>query len=423
MMKMNLVASLWQPEWETMRTNAMTYLDARIAEDYKELLKQHVKDTTLLEKYQPSLLQVHYLYTRSLYTHEVLKGEAKVAFDYYYRQAKKQWLAYGEYAQGLLALTFNRFGDATMANRIVKSLGNRALRSREEGMYWKNNRSGYFWYQAPIETQALLINVFSEVAQDTLSVEEMKIWLLRHKQTTHWKTTKATMAACYALLNQGFNLLEDSQPISVKVDGQALEQLREIKAESGTGYVKTVFEASEIKPEMARLEVSNPNRGVAWGAAYWQYFEQLDKITKAKTDVEINKQLFLKEKTGKGNVLKEITPDQPIRIGDEVVVRIEISTLRNMEYVYLKDLRAAGFEPTETVSGYRWQDGLGYYQEIKDAAVNFFISYLTKGTYVFEYSLRASHSGKFSNGITTLQSMYAPEFSTHSEGVRMEVEQ
>jgi len=92
-----------------------------------------------------------------------------------------------------------------------------------------------------------------------------------------------------------------------------------------------------------------------------------------------------------------------------------------MEFVHLKDMRASGFEPVQTLSGYRWQDGLGYYQEVKDVAHNFFISYLQKGSYVFEYSLRASHPGEFSNGITTLQCLYAPELATHSEGTRVRI--
>ena len=92
-----------------------------------------------------------------------------------------------------------------------------------------------------------------------------------------------------------------------------------------------------------------------------------------------------------------------------------------MEYVHLKDMRAAGFEPINVISQYKYQGGIGYYESTRDAATNFFISYLPKGTYVFEYPLRVSHSGDFSNGITTIQCMYAPEFGSHSEGIRVKV--
>jgi len=324
-------------------------------------------------------------------------------------------------SQGLLALSCQRFGDHKQAQSIVRSLSDRALRSPEEGMYWRDNNRGYFWYQSPIETQALMIQVFSETGQDAAAVEEMKIWLLRHKQTNRWESTKATLAACNALLTKGTDLLQESRLLNVALGGKALETIRDVRPEAGTGLVKTSFSAQEIQPGMEKINVHNPNRGIAWGAAYWQYFEQLDKISGADTDVSIEKQLFVKQTSEKGELLVPVSQENPIQVGNEVVVRVVIRSGRDMEFVHLKDMRASGFEPVQTLSGYRWQDGLGYYQEVKDVAHNFFISYLQKGSYVFEYSLRASHPGEFSNGITTLQCLYAPELATHSEGTRVRI--
>ena len=423
MKTMNCVDKKWQNDFDNILQKAIVYLDKRMEESYNELLIRSKKDSTLLAEYKPSMEEIYYLYARSFYPEIELSGNAAKIFQYYYAQVKKNWLTYNEYAQGHIALTANRQNDNSMARRILKSLSDKAIRSKDDGMFWKNNVGGYYWYQAPIETQALLITAFNEINYDAKAVEEMKIWLLRQKQTTHWKTTKATLSACYSLLSKGYNLLADQKPLSVKLNDKPIEKLREINPEAGTGYVKTSFAAAEIAPELAKISVENQNNGIAWGAAYWQYFEQLDKITAAKTDVQIKKQLFLKMKTEKGNVLRTISEKDPIAVGDEVVVRIEITTLRNMEYVHLKDLRASAFEPVTTISGYKWQDGLGYYSEVKDAAMNFFIGYLPKGSYVFEYSLRAAHSGQFSNGITTMQCMYAPEFTTQSEGIRIKVEQ
>ncbi|MDR1339615.1 MAG: hypothetical protein LBK58_06150 [Prevotellaceae bacterium] len=154
---------------------------------------------------------------------------------------------------------------------------------------------------------------------------------------------------------------------------------------------------------------------------YWQYFEQLDKITAAETGLKMNKRLFLKRNTERGAELIPIDENSALATGDVITVRIELRADRDYEFVHLKDMRAAGLEPVKTGSGYRYQDGLGYYESIKDASVNFFITRLNRGTYVFEYDLRASHAGRQSNGITTFQCMYAPEFSSHSEGVRIRV--
>jgi uncharacterized protein YfaS (alpha-2-macroglobulin family) len=309
----------------------------------------------------------------------------------------------------------------------MRSLTQAALRSEEMGMYWTRNVSGWFWYQAPIETQALLIEAYNEILNDRKSVEELKIWLLKQKQTQDWKTTKATSEAIYALLLTGDNLLASDALSRITIGGQTIDPYKleeKDRPQAGTGYFKTSWKGEEIKPEMGKITVANPNPGVAWGAAYWQYFEQLDKITPSETGVSIKKQLFVKSNSPTGPVLKEITANSdgaPIKVGDKVTVRVEIRADRDMEYVHLKDMRASAFEPVNVLSGYRSQDGLGYYESTRDAATNFFISYLPKGTYVFEYELFATQQGEFSNGITTLQCMYAPEFTTHSEGIRIKV--
>jgi len=173
---------------------------------------------------------------------------------------------------------------------------------------------------------------------------------------------------------------------------------------------------------MGHVTVHNPNPGIAWGALYWQYFEQLDKITPADTPLAVTKELFREINTPQGPKLERVSETTPLRVGDKVVVRVILKTDRNMEYVHLKDMRASAFEPVNVLSGYRWQAGLGYYESTLDAATHFFIDYLPKGNYVFEYRLHATQKGDFSNGITSVQCMYAPQFSAHSEGIRVKVE-
>jgi len=163
-------------------------------------------------------------------------------------------------------------------------------------MYWKENVSGYFWNQASIETQALLIEAFYEVTNDAKAVEAMKIWLLRNKQTNDWKTTKSTSEAIYALLMTGGNLLDESKLLEIEIAGEPLSQVakEEIRPEPGVGYVRTSWHGIDIRPQMGRLKVKNPNRsGIAWGGLYWQYFEQLDKITSSETNLCINKRMIL----------------------------------------------------------------------------------------------------------------------------------
>jgi len=402
---------------------ALTYLDERMWEDYDRLVRSKAD----LKKQQISSLQLHYLYSCSFSVHKPSDRKAFEAFDYYLALAGQLPKNATTYNKALAALVLHRFGQHDKAMEIIRLLKEYAMQSEELGMYWKDNVAGYFWHEAPIETQALLIETFNEVAADSQSVEEMKIWLLRNKQTNDWRTTKATSEAVYALLMTGGNLLDESRPIEIELGGSAVFQTAQgaagaLQPEPGTGYVKTSWHGGDIKPQMGNLKVYNPNsKGIAWGGMYWQYFEQLDKITSSETSLSMKKQLYLRTLTDRGEQLQPLNSDNSLKIGDLVRVRMELRADRDYEYVHLKDMRASCFEPVSTLSRYRRQDGLGYYESVKDASVNFFITYLPKGVYVFEYDLRVSHAGEFSNGITTFQCMYAPEFSSHSEGVKVSV--
>lgn len=293
------------------------------------------------------------------------------------------------------------------------------MESDEMGMYWKENVSGYRWYEAPVETQALIIEAFDEITpNDVESVESMKVWLLKNKQTHQWTSTKATTEAVYALMNTGKDWSNAEEGVTVFVGGK-VKFMSEVQPNKI--YYKESWNKQEITPEMTTVKIQKTSPGVAWGAMYWQYFEDLDKISNANTNVKFRKQLFIQRNTDQGPKLFEITENEPIETGDLVKVRLEIQTDRAMEFVHIKDMRASGFEPVNVLSSYKWQDGLGYYESTRDAATNFFIDYLPKGVYVFEYDLRANNAGTFSNGITQLQNMYAPEFSAHSDGMMVEI--
>ena len=408
--------------WKMLR-KAVLYLDDRIREDY-EKVKQYHGDK--MDEKHIGQRQIHYLYARSFYNtfnfNINVSKRNKEAFDYYLGQAETYWTEQSIYMQGMTALALYRYGDDRTSGDIIKSMKERALHSEEMGMYWRGN-PGYFWYQAPIETQALLIEAFDEIAEDNNSVEEMKIWLLKQKQTQNWETTKATVEAVYALLLRGTDLLASDKLVKVELGGRLIDPttIDDLKVEAGTGYFKTSWSGNEITPDMGKVTVSKEDEGIAWGALYWQYFEQLDKITTHETPLKLDKKLFIERNTPSGPVLDLIDEKTKLEIGDKVIVRIELRVDRDMEYVHMKDMRASAFEPINVLSGYRYQGGLGYYESTRDASTNFFIGYLAKGTYVFEYPLVASQAGDFSNGITTIQCMYAPEFTSHSEGIRVSV--
>lgn len=406
-----------QNDLQQMMNKALTYLDLQLDKDYHSLLRSKAD----MKKQQIGSMQVHYLYMRSFYKNKPVSKSIQPAYDYYLSQAKAFWLQQNRYVQAMAAIALHRNGDRATPAAILRSLKEHAIRSEEMGMYWKE-QWGYWWHQAPIESQAMLIEAFDVAAKDTAAVDDMKTWLLKNKQTNNWHTTKATADACYAMLLSGSNWLTASPQVSIQLGAETISTANQ-QTEAGTGYFKKRIDAKEVKPGMGNIQVSlqNSQGQPAWGAVYWQYFEQLDKISAAQTPLSLQKQLFIQTTNEKGPVLTAITEGNQLKIGDRVKVRVVLRADRDMEYIHLRDMRAACFEPLNVISANKWQNGLSYYESTKDASTDFFFSYLPKGTHVFEYTLFVTHEGKFSNGISTAQCMYAPEFSAHSEGLNVSV--
>jgi len=263
-----------------------------------------------------------------------------------------------------------------------------------------------------------MIEAFDEVMHDAVAVEDCKVWLLKQKQTQDWKTTKATADAVYALLLRGANNLASDALVSVSLGGR---EIKPEKVEAGTGFYEQKFPGSEVKPAFGTISVKKVDEGVAWGSVHWQYLEDMTKVTPHEgTPLKLHKALFLKKTTNKGPVLEAVKG--PLNVGDELVVRVELRTDRDMEYVHLKDQRGSGLEPLNVISRYKYQDGLAYYESTRDTASHFFIDYLPKGVYVFEYSTRIQHKGRYQTGVAEIQCMYAPEFNSHSQSLPIAVD-
>ncbi len=376
-----------------------------------------IKATDRDKNHLSSLIAL-YLYGRSFYLNDKpIAAEHQEAVTYWLGQSKKYWLKMGRQSQGHLAVALKRFDDLETAQGIMDSLKERATIDEELGMFWRDSELSWWWYRAPIETQALMIEAFDEVANDQQSVEECKVWLLKQKQTQDWKTTKATADAVYALLLRGTDVLASDALVEVSLGKTKIEPE---KTEAGTGFYEQRFAGGEIKPTQGEITVKKLDKGVAWGSVHWQYLEDMSKITKYEgTPLTLTKQLYIKTHTKKGPTLERVTG--PVSVGDELVVRVVLKTDRAMEYVHLKDYRGSGTEPVNVLSRYRYQDGLGYYESTKDTASHFFIDYLPKGTYVFEYSVRVQLKGNYQTGFAAIQCMYAPEFNSHSESLNLQV--
>ncbi|MGD1085094.1 MAG: MG2 domain-containing protein [Verrucomicrobiota bacterium] len=412
---------------------SLARLDDWMTEHYADIQKSMAKP----DDYVPSATDALYLYGRSFFLNDKpVAAKDKPSVEFFLKQARKLWLQTNcRQSQGQLALALKRWGgdeNLAAARAIMRSLKERSVTNQEMGMFWRDTELSWWWYRAPIETQALMIEAFDEVMNDQASVEDCRVWLLKQKQTQDWKTTKATADAVYALLLRGTDLLSSTALVDVTLGGIDVTPgktdlpIRNPRSETpsqpepGTGFYEVRFAPADIKPKLAEITVKKSDPGVAWGGVHWQYLEDMSKVTPSEgAPLKLKKTLFTKTNTARGPVLVPVKG--ALAVGDELVVRIELRADRDMEYVHLKDQRGSGTEPVNVLSRYKYQDGLAYFESTRDTASHFFIDYLPKGVYVFEYSTRVQLRGEYQTGIAEIQCMYAPEFNSHSESLHLTV--
>ncbi|NDV56388.1 alpha-2-macroglobulin [Parabacteroides sp. 52] len=410
-----LGAVQYNQQEKEMQMRALHYLDETIQKDY-EILK---KNKTDWEKVIPSAEQLEYLYVRSSYRDIPELGDAREAIRYYTGQAEKNWSAYSLYGRAQIALLMHRNGKKEVSAEIMSWLRKTATRSDEQGMFWANNKRGNDFYTSPIDVHCLLILAFHELSPASQEADRMKQWLLNQKRTQSWETVPATMQAVHAILLHGSDWLNQENTLTVQWGNKTYNTSA---GEAATGYIKEVLTGTDISSQTTQLTLHKEGTAPAWGAVYKQYFAPLDQVTAAKTGLHVEKALFVETNNGRERQIRPVTQEQPLRVGDKVIVRLTLRADREMDYVYLKDLRAGCFEPAEQVSGTTYQDGVYFYRSPKDVSQNFFIQRLPKGVFVLEYPVYVSRIGEYAAGISTIQCLYAPEFTSHTEGGRIRVE-
>ena len=353
---------------------------------------------------------LHYLYTRSFFLkeHPLTKKQDSIVklqlVDY-----KKNWLQNSLYQKTVLALVLHRFDDKNFAKKIIEHLRESTILDDTKGMFWAANTNGYYWYQSNIELQALLIEAFAEIDYKTNEIEAMKVWLINNKQNKNWNTTKSTALAINAIISYGKDWINSESKIQINDGKNAAiqQQLNSKLKETENGLINLEIDKEQITKNLTEIKLENNGIAPVYGGVYYQYFENLDKITATKNvDYSISKELLKDDK---------LVNTADLKVGDLITIRLTFKTEKDLEFVHVKDLRASCFEPVNVISETKWINNTYYYMSTKDVASHFFFDNLPKGTYVLEYKVRVNNEGVFSDGFANLQSMYAPEFSAHSK--------
>lgn len=395
-----------------MKQRAFAYLHQEALKEYKRLREAERKGTLITTL---SADAFDYLYLLALDA-DAMKQADKEVHNYFLSLLPRQLTMTSIQRKAQTAVILQAAGRKADAQAFEASIKEHLVQEKTMGAHFAFNDGYYSWGMMPVTTHVAAMEALSRFEGNASVIEEMKRWLLKQKQTTQWNTPVASADAIYALLCNGRNWLADRGDVTLILGH---ERLRTTDASAcplqGLGYIKETYEEGNAALKARTLEVEKHDEGMAWGAVYAQYLSPVADVRAQSTGLSIEKQCFVGRKTAFGrSELYPLEKEDGLRVGDKLVIRLVLRLDRAMDYVQLKDSRAACLEPTATLSGYRWTGGFGYYAETKDASTRFFFDHLGKGTYVLEYSCRVSQVGTYQSGLATVQCAYAPEMAAHS---------
>ena len=379
------------------------YLGKQAAEEYKSMKEAEKKGAVGL---RPSEQVLRYLYIC------VLDGKAPVdkkVNQYFIDKLSGEGKELTIYGKALGAIILQQAGKVAEAKLFMQSLMEYSVVTDEMGRYFDTPKARYSWFSYKIPTEVAAMEAIQRITKDTKAIDEMKRWLLKQKQTQTWETPIATADAVYALMATGASdLLANTGGVEITLGKEVIRT----PADDAIGYIKKTVSGDVMN--IKKVRVDKEGTGMGWGAVYAQYLESMDQIGEQGNGLSVSRQLY------KGD--EALNESAPLKVGDKITVRLTVKADRDMDFVQIKDDRAACMEPLQAVSGFRWSNGLGYYQATKDASTQFFIDQMRKGTYVIEYQVYVNRTGEYQTGIATVQSAYAPEFGGHTGGYRVMVE-
>ena len=379
------------------------YLGKQAAEEYKSMKEAEKKGAVGL---RPSEQVLRYLYIC------VLDGKAPVdkkVNQYFIDKLSGEGKELTIYGKALGAIILQQAGKVAEAKLFMQSLMEYSVVTDEMGRYFDTPKARYSWFSYKIPTEVAAMEAIQRITKDTKAIDEMKRWLLKQKQTQTWETPIATADAVYVLMATGTSdLLANTGGVEITLGKEVIRT----SADDAIGYIKKTMSGDVMN--IKKIRVDKEGAGMGWGAVYAQYLESMDQISGQGNGLSVSRQLY------KGD--EALNESAPLKVGDKITVRLTVKADRDMDFVQIKDDRAACMEPLQAVSGFRWSNGLGYYQATKDASTQFFIDQMRKGTYVIEYQVYVNRTGEYQTGIATVQSAYAPEFGGHTGGYRVMVE-
>lgn len=388
---------------QEMYDKAVGYLHNQWLEEYRQMKENEKKGR---KDVMPGEQSLHYLYICAL-DGKLLGKTDRAAYSYMISKLETGKPADAIYERALIATILHKADKEAKAKELAQSILEYSVATPEMGRYFDTHKAHYSAGSYRIPTQVAAMEALSGILKVPQAIAEMKQWLLKQKQVQVWNSPVATADAIYAFLSEDESYMVEDATLKAEVAGMEI-----VTPDDVSGYVRHTF--SGAAAEAPKLEITHTGAGIGWGAVYAQCLEDMGKLQSSKgSGLKINRSYY---KNG-----KEVTPRTDLRVGDELTVRFTVKADRDMDFIQIKDTRAACMVPKEVLSGYRASDDLGYYQVMRDASSEFFIDKLKKGTVQIEYKVYLDRPGTYQTGIATVQSAYAPEFGGYTKSTSIVV--
>lgn len=390
-----------EPRLETMITNAVKYLDDANARSYSKYPKRDYSQYVFTRSYFPDIKQSTAAQRVTSATVQRLIGE---------------WKQLDTESKAIAAIILNSNSYHSTARQILVSLREFASKSPEKGMWWPSLDNTSFHSMGKIAATSIILDAFHFIEPGCEDIDLIRQWLILQKEATNWGTSLSTSSAIASILNSGTHWTHPAHNAVITVGDN---EITPSKIDSATGYFRTCI--SELNPSGKTLSIVKPGDQPAWGAVFSQSTQTMSEVKATSCDaVSIEKRTF-KQSVKDGNSEWEAT--DIFSLGDRIKVELLVKVSQDMDYVAITDERAACLEPAEQLPRPIFTEGIYFYRENRDASTNIFITRLPKGTYLLTYEMTANNTGRFSSGIATVQSQYAPSLAAHSAGKIITVSQ
>ena len=386
---------------ESMYRKALKYLSSETVECYNRILKDK-------KYYVPQDMIMYYLYICAIDRDAAGLANSKVnSYFVNYFMGKSASLDIQE--KSVMATVMDAFGKKNEAKVLLQSVMEYMVSNDEMGSYFDTYKAGYSSCDYRIPTHVSAMEAIIRLGENkAILLDDMSLWLLKQKQVQVWDTPISSVNAIYAFLANGGSRLDSTSVMRANISNEIL-----VTPDDAIGHVSLSLKGTEID-KVHDISFSRDGSGTGWASVYTQCLEKMDKVKNYNGDgLKIERRYM---RNG-----KEVTPFSELSVGDKVTVCLTVSANRDMDFVKIKDEKPACLEVASQLSSYSWVDGLSFYRVNKDASVEFFMDRMRKGTYTIRYDAYVTRSGSYASGAASLISVYAPQYGSHTEGLRVNV--